>query len=51
MRILVFSDRAMLNRTIKYVKVLWTNQLEREATLELEAQIREKYLELFEPSK
>ena len=35
--ILDSSDRVMRNRTIKYVKVLWTNQLEREATLELEA--------------
>jgi hypothetical protein len=26
------SDRVMSNRTIKYVKVLWTNQSEREAT-------------------
>ena len=25
-RILDFSDRVMRNRTIKYVKVLWTNQ-------------------------
>ena len=31
-RILDFSDRVMRNRTIKYVKVLWTNQSEREAT-------------------
>ena len=46
-RILVFSDRVMRNRTIKYVKVLWTNQSEREATWELEAQIREMYPELF----
>ena len=50
-RILVFSDRVMRNRTIKYVKVLWTNQSEREARLELEAQICEKYPELFEPGK
>ena len=50
-RILVFSDRVMRNRTIKYVKVLWTNQSEREATWELEAQMREKYPELFEPGK
>jgi len=49
-RILVFSDSVMRDRTI-YIKVLWTNQSEREATLELEAQIREKYPKLFEPSK
>ena len=46
-----FSNRVMRNRTIKYVKVLWTNQSEREATWELEAQMREKYPELFEPGK
>ena len=34
--ILDFSDRVLWNRTIKYVKVLWTNQSEREATWELE---------------
>ena len=42
-RILVFSDSVMRDRTIKYMKVLWTNRSEREPTLELEAQIREKY--------
>jgi len=36
-RILDFSIRVMWNKTIKYVKVLWTNQSER----------REKYPELF----
>ena len=50
-RILVFSDSVMRDRTIKYMKVLWTNRSEREPTLELEAQIREKYPELFEPGK
>ncbi|XP_062230318.1 uncharacterized protein LOC133928042 [Phragmites australis] len=35
-------------RTIKYVKVLWLNQSEREATWELEDQVRKKYIELFE---
>ena len=47
MHILDFFDRVMRNRTIKYVKVLWTNQFEREGTWELEAQMHEKYLELF----
>ena len=46
-----FSDRVMQNRTTKYVKVLWTNQSKWEATWELEAQMREKYPELFEPGK
>ena len=50
-RILDFGDRVIRNRTIRYVKVLWTNQSEREATWELEAQMREKYLELFESGK
>jgi len=50
-RILDFSDRVMWNRIIKYVKILWTNQSEQEATWELEAQMREKYPELFKPVK
>lgn len=45
--ILDFSQRVMRNRTIKYVKVLWTNQSEREATWELEMQMREKYSDVF----
>jgi hypothetical protein len=45
-RILESSERVM--RTIKYVTVLWTNQTEREATWELEEQMRKKYPELFE---
>jgi hypothetical protein len=39
------------NRTIKYVKILWTNQSEREATWELEDSMREEYPELFETGK
>jgi hypothetical protein len=31
-RVLEFSERVMRNRTIKYVKILWSNQTEREAT-------------------
>ena len=49
--ILDFFDHVMRNRTIKYVKVLWTNQFEWEATWELQAQMREKYSELFESGK
>jgi hypothetical protein len=37
--ILESSERVM-RRTIKYVRVLWTNQTEREATWELEEQMR-----------
>lgn len=47
-RILDSSDRVMRKRTIKYVKVLWSNQSEREATWELEDQMRKKYPQLFE---
>lgn len=47
MRILDESERVMRNRTLKYVKVLWSQQTEREATWELESRMREKYPELF----
>jgi hypothetical protein len=46
-RVLEFSERVMRNRTIKYVKILWSNQTEREATWELESTMRNKYPELF----
>jgi hypothetical protein len=46
-RILESSERVMRTRSIKYVKVLWTNQSEREATCELEELMRQKYPELF----
>ena len=48
MRILDTSERVMRKRMIKYVKVLWTNQSEREATWELEDQMRKRYPVLFE---
>jgi hypothetical protein len=47
-RILESLERVMRRRTIKYVRVLWTNQAEREATWELDEQMRKKYPELFE---
>jgi len=47
-QILGFSERVMRNRTIKYVKVLWTDQTGREATWELEDYMRKEYPELFE---
>jgi hypothetical protein len=50
-RILDSSQRVMRNRTIKYVKILWTNQSEREATWELEDSMRGEYPELFETGK
>jgi hypothetical protein len=49
--ILDFSQRVMRNRTIKYMKILWTNQLEREATWELEDSMRGEYPKLFETGK
>jgi hypothetical protein len=45
--VLEFSERVMRNRTIKYVKILWSNQMEREATWELESIMRKKYPHLF----
>jgi hypothetical protein len=50
-RILEEADRVMRRRTLKFVKVLWTNQTEREATWELETKMREKYPELFTPGE
>ena len=46
-RILESLERVLRKRSIKYVKVLWTNQSEREATWELEELMRQKYPELF----
>jgi hypothetical protein len=46
-RILDESELVMRNMTLKYVKVLWSQQTEREATWELESRMREKYPELF----
>jgi hypothetical protein len=47
MCVLEFSERVMCNRTIKYVKILWSNQMEREATWQLESTMRNKYPDLF----
>lgn len=47
LKILDESERTLRHRKLKYVKVLWTNQTEREATWELESQMHEKYPELF----
>ena len=46
-RILDKSERVLRRKTFKYVKVLWANQTEREATWELESEMRQKYPELF----
>jgi hypothetical protein len=50
-RILEVADRVMRRRTLKFVKILWMNQTEREATWELESRMREKYPELFTPGE
>jgi hypothetical protein len=46
-RILEFSEHVMCNHTIKYVKILWSNQTEREATWELKSIMCNKYSDLF----
>ena len=46
-RILETLERVLRWKTFKYVKVLWTNQTEREATWEHESHMRENYPELF----
>jgi hypothetical protein len=50
-RVLEFSERVIRNRTIKYVKILWINQTEQEATWELESTMRNKYPDLFQTGK
>jgi hypothetical protein len=50
-RVLEFSERVIRNHTIKYVRILWSNQTEREATWELESTMRNKYPDLFETGK
>jgi hypothetical protein len=50
-RVLEFSERVMRNRTMKYVKILWSNQTEREATWELESTMHNKYPDLFDTGK
>ena len=47
-RILESSECVTRKRTIKYVRALWTNQSKREATWELEEQMRKKYPDLYE---
>jgi hypothetical protein len=41
----------MRNCTMKYVKILWSNQTEREATCELESIMHNKYPDLFDTGK
>jgi hypothetical protein len=42
------KEQELRRRTIHYVKVQWSNYFEREATSELEEEMREKYPYLFE---
>ncbi|KAL8099609.1 hypothetical protein AgCh_032029 [Apium graveolens] len=46
--ILAREERVLRKNTIPFVKVLWKNHSEREATWELEESIREKYPHLFD---
>ena len=49
-RIVDKKEQELRRRTIQYVKVQWNNHSEREATWELEEEMREKYPYLFEES-
>jgi hypothetical protein len=49
--VLESSERVMRNRTIKYVKILWSNQTEPEATWELESIMCNKYPDIFQTGK
>ena len=42
------KEQVLRRRVIHYVKVQWSNHSEREATWELEDEIRQKYPQLFE---
>ena len=44
------KEQELKHRTIRYVKVQWRNQSVREATWELEDEMKEKYPYLFEDS-
>ena len=45
-RITDHKEKVLRNKTIKYVKVLWSGHTRREVTWELEADMRKKYPEL-----
>ena len=46
-KILDHAEKALRNKVIPNVKVLWSGQTEREATCETEESMRHKYPELF----
>ena len=48
LKIIDEMERHLRNKTIKFVKVQWSGQSEREATWETENSMRQKYPELFE---
>ncbi|GKU98441.1 hypothetical protein SLEP1_g11449 [Rubroshorea leprosula] len=47
-RILDFKERIMRKRTIRFVKVLWDNHSDEEATWELESKMRQEHPHLFQ---
>ena len=48
MKILDYANKALRYKVIPYVKVLWSGQIEREATWEIEESMRFKHPELFD---
>ena len=46
-KILDHAKKALRNKVIPYVKVLWSGQIEREVTWETEESMRRKYPKLF----
>ena len=49
-QILDVMDKVLRHAVVKLVKVLWSNHSIREATWELEEEMREKYPQLFQDS-
>ena len=47
LKILDRKEKVLRTKTIQMVKVLWTNHAVKEATWEMESDIKEKYPELF----
>ena len=47
MKILDWKEKQLRTKTIKYVKVQWNDQDEREVTWELEDDMRKKHPDLF----
>ena len=49
-KIMDTKEKILRRKVIKYVRVQWTNQTEREATWELEEEMQTKYPDLFHES-